>query len=313
MIQRRDLMLSAIAAGGAVLTKAGKAAASTKVSSQPTDNSEKNGFVIALGGGAAKAFAHIPILEALDELGVEPAEIAGTSMGAILGGLYASGMSGLEIRKYGIELFTPKTQLFQKLFLKDGRTWSSLFNMVRPAIIEPTVLFEKIFPETLADNFSDLRIPLRIVATDFYTQSQVILDEGPLLPAIAASSALPMLLTPVEINGRVLIDGGFVNPTPFDILDDGKHFTIGVDVTGTDFPRTSNLPSGMETWIGSFSITLNSLVTAKLQCVHPDLFVDLPIETYSPMDFFRIEDILAAAEPAKEPFKRELAALLDVN
>lgn len=268
-------------------------------------------FALALGGGAAKGFAHIPILEAMDELGVRPAEIVGTSMGAILGSFYASGLSGREIRDFTVDLFTRKSQLFQKLFLKDGRTWSSLFNVIRPAIIDPVVLFETVFPEGLAKDFSGLDLPVKIIATDFYTQSEVVLDKGPLLPAIAASSALPMLLTPVEIDGRVLIDGGFVNPTPFDVLRRDGYLSLAVDVTGAEFAARSGLPSGMETWIGSFSITLHSLVAAKLAVSRPDLLIEPPVGRFKAMDFFKIEDILSAAEPAKDAFKRGLEALLN--
>lgn len=313
MIQRRELMLGALAAGGTTIETLKPVQASTETPVKESDEMPTDGFALALGGGAAKAFAHIPILEAMDELGVTPTEISGTSMGSILGGLYASGMSGKEIRKYAVDLFTRKTQLFQKLFLKDGRTWSSLFNVVRPAIIDPIVLFETVFPAELAADFSGLRIPMKIIATDFYRQSQVVLEEGPLLPAIAASSALPMLLTPVEIDGLVLIDGGFVNPTPFDVFDDSKLLTVGIDVTGSDYSRKSGLPSGMDTWIGSFSITLHSLVAAKLECSRPDLLIEPPIGKFKTMDFFKIEDLLEAADPAKEVFKQELSRLLENN
>ncbi len=311
MIQRRELMLGALAAGGSTIETLKPVQASTETPVKESDEMPTDGFALALGGGAAKAFAHIPILEAMDELGVTPTEISGTSMGSILGGLYASGMSGKEIRKYAVDLFTRKTQLFQKLFLKDGRTWSSLFNVVRPAIIDPIVLFETVFPAELAADFSGLRIPMKIIATDFYRQSQVVLEEGPLLPAIAASSALPMLLTPVEIDGLVLIDGGFVNPTPFDVFDDSKLLTVGIDVTGSDYSRKSGLPSGMDTWIGSFSITLHSLVAAKLECSRPDLLIEPPIGKFKTMDFFKIEELLEAADPAKEVFKQELSGLLE--
>lgn len=311
MIQRRELMLGALAAGGTTIKTLKPVQASTETPVKESDEMPTDGFALALGGGAAKAFAHIPILEAMDELGVTPTEISGTSMGSILGGLYASGMSGKEIRKYAVDLFTRKTQLFQKLFLKDGRTWSSLFNVVRPAIIDPIVLFETVFPAELAADFSGLRIPMKIIATDFYRQSQVVLEEGPLLPAIAASSALPMLLTPVEIDGLVLIDGGLVNPTPFDVFDDSKLLTVGIDVTGSDYSRKSGLPSGMDTWIGSFSITLHSLVAAKLECSRPDLLIEPPIGKFKTMDFFKIEDLLEAADPAKEVFMQELSGLLE--
>ena len=312
MIQRRDLMLAAAAAGsGALPAFAGAAEKEAEPVKSMKPESRAEGFGLALGGGAAKAFAHIPVLEALDELGVVPVEIAGTSMGAILGGFYASGMSGREIREFAVELFTRKTQLFQKLFLSDGRTWSSLFNVVRPAIIDPVVLFESVFPSDLAKDFGNLRLPMKIIATDFYTQSQVVLEKGPLLPAIAASSALPMLLTPVEIEGRVLIDGGFVNPTPFDVLEEDGLVSVAVDVTGSEFEARKGLPSGMETWIGSFSITLHSLVAAKLACSRPDLLIEPPISRFKTMDFFKIKDLLSASEPVKDQVKRDLSALLE--
>jgi NTE family protein len=309
MIERRDLMLAALAAGSAMPVFQKASAAS--VTGKTTAAGNKSGFSLALGGGAAKAFAHIPVLEAMDDLGVRPAEIAATSMGAILGGFYASGMSGREIREFTVELFTRKTQLLQKLFLRNGRTWASLFDITRPAIIDPLVLFETLFPPGLAEGFSDLKMPMKIVATDFHTQSQAVLDSGPLLPAIAASSALPVLLTPVRIDGRVLIDGGFVNPTPFDVLTGNGNHTVAVDVTGSDTVESDKLPSGMDTWIGSFSITLHSLVAAKLACNKPDLLIEPPIGRFKTMEFFRVEDILSAAQPAGESFKRGIAALLD--
>ncbi|TYC65736.1 patatin-like phospholipase family protein [Stappia sp. BW2] len=312
MIRRRELMLAAAAAGSGSIADLASANLSAQTESAPQELQSEKGFRLALGGGAAKAFAHIPILEAMDDLGVKPVEIAGTSMGSILGAFYASGMSGREIRQFAIDLFTQKTQLIQKLFLTDGRTWSSLFNVVRPAIIDPVVLFETLFPSALAERFSDLEIPMKIIATDFYTQSQVILDDGPLLPAIAASSALPMLLTPVKNDGQVLIDGGFVNPTPFDVFPDDGVATVAVDVTGSDFTeRKSGLPTGLETWIGSFSITLHSLVAAKLACMKPDLLIEPPIGRFKTMEFFKIADIVKAAEPAGEAFKRGLANLLE--
>ncbi|WP_269582105.1 patatin-like phospholipase family protein [Roseibium sp. Sym1] len=310
MIQRRELMFAAVSATGGFLPVSNEVDADTIENVHP-ETPGGTEFALALGGGAAKGFAHIPVLEAMDDLGIRPAEIVGTSMGAILGSFYASGMSGREIREFTVDLFTRKTQLYQKLFLTDGRTWSSLFNVSRPAVIDPLVLFETVFPAGLADNFVDLRIPVKIIATDFYTQSQVVLDDGPLLPAIAASSALPMLLTPVEIGGQVLIDGGFVNPTPFDVLQQDGYLSIAIDVTGSSFIKGGGLPSGMETWIGSFSITLHSLVAAKLACTRPDLLIEPPVGRFKSMDFFKVEDILTAAEPARESFKRGLATLLD--
>ncbi|MGV2975960.1 patatin-like phospholipase family protein [Roseibium alexandrii] len=313
-MERRSFLTGALVTGSTILASGanGHAASSQVTPENTAANPVKrtDGFYLALGGGAAKAFAHIPVLEALDDLGVKPEAIAGTSMGSILGGYYASGMSGKDIRSFTIDLFTQKGQLLQKLFLTDGRTWGSLLNMVRPSIIDPLVLFETLFPDGLAENFEDLQIPMKVVATDFHRQSQAVLTKGALLPAIAASSALPMLLTPVQIDGRVLIDGGFVNPTPFDVFEDTDYPVVAVDVTGADFSAIDGLPSGMETWIGSFSITLHSLVAAKLSCAQPDLLLEPAIGHFQTMDFFEVEAILEAADPIREDVKRGLDRLL---
>ncbi|WP_420415385.1 patatin-like phospholipase family protein [Roseibium sp.] len=309
-MKRRTFLAGAAASGGTVLTAAGPAAAAKPEECDFQVAKRSDGFLLALGGGAAKAFAHIPVLEALDDLGVKPEAISGTSMGSILGGYFASGMSGKEIRSFTVELLTQKGQLLQKLFLNDGRTWGSLLNMMRPSIMDPLVLLETLFPDGLAARFEDLTIPLKVIATDFHRQSEVVLTEGPLLPAIAASSALPMLLTPVQIDGKVLIDGGFVNPTPFDVFGQTDYPVIAVDVTGSDFSSINGLPSGMETWIGSFSITLHSLVAAKLACKQPDLMLEPGIGHFQTMDFFDVEDILAAADPIREDVKRGMDQLL---
>ncbi|MET3599321.1 patatin-like phospholipase family protein [Martelella mangrovi] len=270
----------------------------------------RDGLALALGGGAAKAFAHIPYLESLDELGVRPREVAGTSMGSILGALYCDGMSGREIREFIVDLFTRKQSLLKRLLIDTGDTWSSLINIFRPAVVEPEVLFAALFPEGMAQDFSGLEIPLTIVATDFYRQNEYVMREGPLLSAISASSCLPVLLTPVRRDGRVLIDGGFVNPTPFDLLDKARYFTVAIDVTGTDAEDTGEIPGSFETWAGSFSITQSSIVAEKVKCARPDLFIAPDVGRFNTMDFFAVEDILAAASADQDSFKRRIENII---
>jgi len=316
MIERRDVLLSA----GAGLLSAVSSAASEPLpdwivnggNGKNTPPSRKEGIALALGGGAAKGFAHIPFLECLDELGVRPRQIAGTSMGAILGALYCSGMTGLDIRTYTLDLFARRRPLMQKLLLDTGDNWASLFNLVKPAVIDPEVMFGSILPDVLKQEFSDLEIPLKVVATDYHGQSQYVISDGPVLSAIAASSALPVLLTPVRRDGVLLIDGGFVNPTPFDVLDTlDDTATIGIDVTGSDSRDDGNTPGALQVWISSFNITLHSIVDAKLSGSRPDLLVRPPIGQFSTMDFFQVEAILTAADQARDAFKRQLDAVLD--
>ncbi len=299
--------LSLIPTTGAVASAEPGPKVSEKKSSTPLPGES---FSLALGGGAAKALAHIPVIEAFDDLGIELQVIAGTSMGAIIGGLYASGMTGKEIRAYSIDLFEKRRSLFKRLFTGGSSTWSSLLSFSNPAIIDSRSLFEAVLPDVLPNTFAELPIPLRIVATDFHAQSQVVISDGPLLPAIAASSALPVLLTPVKLKGRVLIDGGFVNPTPFDVLRDASRYTVAVDVTASQSPGDGTVPGPLDTWIGAFQITLHSLVAEKLKRETPDLLIRPNVSAFGALDFYRIDEILNASEPTKELVKRGIEKLL---
>lgn len=265
-------------------------------------------FALALGGGAAKGLAHIPVLEALDDLGIKPRKIAGTSMGAIIGACYAGGMSGRDLRAFAIELFEERLELIRRV-LTEAESWASIFSISSPAIISPETLFSAVLPDTLPETFEELETALCVVATDFHAQSQVVIDKGPLMPAVAASSALPVLLTPVEIDGRVLIDGGFVNPTAFDIVRGAAQFTIAVDVTGKQMQPDTAVPGSLDTWIGASQIVLHSLVEEKLKHETPDLLLRPEVSAFHSMDFYKIEEILAASEPIKDDVKRGIERL----
>lgn len=263
---------------------------------------------LALGGGAARGYAHIPVLEALDELGVQPTIIAGTSIGAIFGAAYASGMTGSEIRAFATELFSKRTEVMRRLASNWPGNLMAIWNPFTPAILNGETLLDILMPESLPRKFEELKTPLIAVATDFYAQEQVLYDEGPLIPAIAASASLPALLKPVAIEKRILIDGGFVNPTPFDIIAPKCDVTLAVDLTGGKGPRpTAKMPSSIEAWIGAAQITLHSIVEEKLRYAAPDIFIRPDVARFAILDFFKIKDILEAAEPAKEETKRRLA------
>ena len=267
---------------------------------------------LALGGGAAKGIAHIAMIEALDDLGVKPAVIAGTSIGAIIGANYAAGMTGREMRAFALRLFANRTELLRQIASRWPGSIGTLWNPFTPALLNGEALVEILMPETLPLDFDRLSIPFVAVATDFYAQEQVLFEKGPLLPAIAASSALPALMTPVEHEGRVLIDGGFVNPTPFDILYERADITVAIDVTGTTRTRhPKKLPNSLEVSIGAAQITLASIVKEKLKTGGPDVLVRPAVNQFAAMDFFKAAEILEAAEPAKDELKRKFEAAME--
>ncbi len=281
--------------------------------SQPSSaqRRDRSGFSLALGGGSARGLAHIPVLEALDELGVAPKAIAGTSIGAIIGACYASGLSAREIRDYATTLFATRLNTLRRLFPRNPRSWASVFSMETSSVLEAEVLMEAVLPEAVPAAFSDLRIPLSIVTTDFYSQSEFVISDGPLHRAIGASAALPVFVAPVRWQNRVLIDGGFVNPTPFDVLDHRTGYVVAVDVTGNGSTQTGALPGALQSWIGASQIAIRSLVNERLKRITPDLLIRPDVGSFDSLEFNRIDEILAAGEAEKERVKQQLGALLE--
>ena len=266
---------------------------------------------LALGGGSARGLAHVLMLEALDELGLTPVAMAGTSIGSIVGSAYAAGLSAKQIRAHFEELFDSRSAPFKRMRERWPGSLLELWNPLTPALVNGETFFQMMLPDGVPQTFEELKIPLAIVATDFYSQDEVVLRRGRLIPAIAASSALPSLITPVEIDGRILIDGGYVNPTPFDLVRGKADITIGVDVTGATQPRSdgkggTKLPGSLETWIGATQITFHSIVREKLRIEAPDIMIRPNVGGYTTLDFYKFREIFAASEPAKDELKRAL-------
>ncbi|MCB1546349.1 MAG: patatin-like phospholipase family protein [Hyphomicrobiaceae bacterium] len=271
-----------------------------------------DGVAVALGGGAARGLAHILMIEALDELGVRPRIVAGTSMGAIVGACYAGGLSGREIREHAEGWLAKPTDFVRRIAGKWPGSVLSLWNPMTPSMFNGETLFEIVLPERLPRTFEALPIPFLAVAADFYAQEQVILDKGALIPAVAASASLPALLKPVRLGERLLIDGGFVNPTPFDLVMDKAAITVAVDVTGTNSRRPdTGMPSSVEAWIGAAQITLHSITREKLKSIAPDILIRPNVGAFGALEFFKMPEILEAAMPAKEELKRRLGEQLE--
>jgi NTE family protein len=266
---------------------------------------------LALGGGGARGLAHVKVLEAVDELGVKPAIIAGTSIGAIIGSAYASGMPATEIALFCKKVLAKRSTLLRHVYSRwKGSLWSRWRG--RPfAAFKSERVFELLLPHGLPQHVEDLPIPFRIVTTDFRAQAPYVITRGPLVPAIAASAALPGLLTPLKIDGRILIDGGFVNPLPIDVVKGDADAILAVDVNGAVAADGERSPRLIETLLGAQQIALRSIINEKLKVCPPDILVRPQVGHYRVLDFLRVEEIWRDASGAKEEAKRALHALLD--
>ncbi len=140
---------------------------------------------LALGAGGARGFAHIPVLEALDELGVTPVVVSGASIGAVMGAGYCAGMSGTEIRSYVEDLFKRGSDVIGRLWKVRPRTARELFASGGWSFsqLDAERVLEAFLPEQIPRDFSALKIPLKIVASDFYGWRETVLEEGDLRKA----------------------------------------------------------------------------------------------------------------------------------
>lgn len=268
---------------------------------------------LALGGGGARGLAHIPVLEAFDELGIKPDVIAGTSIGAIFGAAYASGLSGREIRAQAEEVLTQRFGLLRDIFAARAQAMSRFLGIFaqRSALLDAASLLETIMPARLADDFADLEIPLKVVATDFYQQEPHVFATGPLRRAVAASMALPVIFQPVVVDGRAMIDGGLSNPLPFDLLTGEADIVVAIDVSGAPVPSDRRAhPTAFEALFASAFIFERTIVREKLKSVQPDIYIEGGTSHFQVLDFLKLGDILAAAEPAKQKLKQQLQRVL---
>jgi len=177
-------------------------------------------FALALGAGGARGLAHIAIVEALDEMGVKPAVIAGSSIGAVIGAGYAAGLSGREMRRHLLNLAHNPGEVWRRVTSSRAVPWSQFLSagFGNPFAVDAGKFYDAFLGDMLPLDFSDLKVPLIAIATDLHAREGVVFTSGPLRPAVAAAMAVPGLVRPLEHEGRVLVDGGAVDPLPFGCL-----------------------------------------------------------------------------------------------
>jgi NTE family protein len=258
---------------------------------------------LALGGGGAKGLAHVLALEAFDQAGLRPAAIAGTSIGAIIGAAYAAGYSGKAIRAHVLSTFRDRSDVMARLFRARAGSFSHIFSgAIGSAVqMDGLALLKEFWPASMPERFADLRLPFTAVATDFYAREQAAFSEGLLLPAVAASLAVPGLVKPVEIGKRLHIDGVVANPLPFDLLPPDCDLVIAVDVVGgpvADEPLLQ--PSALEATLGASQIMQAVIVEARLQRAGSRVHLIRPeVSRFGSLDFFAAKRILLAADPIR--------------
>lgn len=171
---------------------------------------------LALGGGSARGLSHIGILKVLDQQRILPDYIAGTSMGAVIGALYAAGYNGEQIEE-----------------IAETTNWKTIVDFTIPkyGLIQGDFVEEKLRTLLHHKEFKDLRIPLRVVAYNINTREEVVFSSGNVAQALRASLSIPGIFSPLRIGTDAYIDGFITNPTPFAVVKEmGADIVIAADL-----------------------------------------------------------------------------------
>lgn len=293
--------------------------------SQEQKNSKpKIGLV--LSGGGAKGFAHIGVLKVLEQAGVKIDYIGGTSMGAVVGGLYASGYNAHQIDS--IFKVTDFDALLSDYIPRSSKTFFEKrndemyaftlpFKKMRIGI--PTALSKGLYNYNLLNkltysvrhtrDFNKLPIPFLCIATDIETGEEVLLNKGYLAQAMLASGAFPTLFSPVEIDGRLLVDGGVTNNFPVDEIKKlGADIIIGVDVQD-DLKDRKSLRDATRILVQISNLQMIEKMKQKLE--KTDIYIKPDITDFSVISFDQGQEIIKKGEEAAFAMYEKIKVLGD--
>ena len=282
---------------------------------------------LVLGGGGAKGAAHIGVIRVLDELQIPIDCIAGTSMGALVGGTYAAGMPAAELEKetsainwsetVGSQGARDKMPINQKL---EGTTYTNSleFGLNKGGIVVPGGLVgTQNIEDTIRDlvndarfkkDFDNLSIPFRAVATDMVTGDMVVLDSGDLSVAMRASMSVPGAFSPVLMGDKVLSDGGMVRNLPVDIARDLCADVVIAVWLSTPQPKAEDLHTAISLIGRSMSVMIDANEKAQIATLtEDDIGISVPMGDIGTGDFQRVPEAIVLGKAAAEKMKAELS------
>ncbi|NLA27704.1 MAG: patatin-like phospholipase family protein [Firmicutes bacterium] len=246
---------------------------------------------LALGGGLARGLAHIGAIRVLQEKGIKIDYIAGTSMGSLIAALYACGL---------------KLKLIERLAQRiSRRTWMDL-TFPRMGLIAGDKLEELLYMLTGRRNFADLTLPLAVVAVDLISGERVVLTEGSVARAVRASCAIPGIFSPVEIGGKLLVDGGVLQRVPASVVREmGAELVIAVDVgIHVGDYKISHIFDVM-----SKSLDIMSREIHRRQSNDADVLIAPGVSDLGPFDFQCVEKAIDRGEEAAREVLPQLVKL----
>ncbi len=270
------------------------------------DQNKRKKVGLALGGGYARGIAHIGVLEVFEREGIPIDMIAGTSIGALIGALYAREHDSKLLRKQAMQLdWLGVTALVDPILAKNGFIGGKRI----------TNLLRRLMGDV---EFKELAVPLACIATDIITGEEVIMDQGSVLEAVRASISIPVIFTVVHRDGRYLVDGGLVNQVPVSTLKKmGADIVIAVDITPTQNERTEYLTNNIQTKEPNLlnvmvqTIYITTYLANNQAAEGADVVIHPRLVQISPAEFHRAPECILEGEYAAVDRLSEIKRILE--
>jgi len=253
-------------------------------------------WALVLSGGGARGLAHIGLLKGLEEMKFpKPSLLVGTSMGAIIGGLYACGMTAAELEHFVVEEFRISKYLDSFVFRIDGpvgrviQTGQTLASLAgRPGVDPGQRVLELLEKLTEGKKFEDTEIPFRCNAVDLFSGNKVVFSTGSVAKAIRASMSLPVFFEPFMYEGMCLVDGGIIDILPVAIArDEGFERVIAMDVNTFDRFKAEDLKNGPQVIFRSIESVLHN----QERKAQPSIMLNTTVNTEF-FSFFKRKELI---------------------
>ncbi len=249
---------------------------------------------LALGGGAARGFAHIGVLQVLEEEGIKPSLVVGTSAGSVVASFYASGKTGQQLQWLADTM--DETQFTD---------WANPFS--GRGILRGEALGKYINSQLNGMKIEDMKLPLGIVATDLRTGDGILFRRGDVATAVRASSAVPSVFEPVQIAGKDYVDGGLVSPVPVRYARQmGADLVLAVDISSR--PEDAKTTDMLKVLLQTFSIMGKSI--SQLELAQADVVVRPALPDIGSTEFSARKKSIEAGRAAIKQAMPQLRALL---
>lgn len=262
---------------------------------------------LALGSGGARGWAHLGVIKALRALGIVPDVVTGTSIGALIGAVYAAGVFEAFVEETGRLNFLRMASLFTEVRLPQHGLLSG--RQVMAWLGQERLLGRR--------TFGELRMPFAAIATDLYREEAVTLDHGSVAQAVRASISIPGVFDPVLHEGRALVDGGLTNPVPVDAARAlGAEVVIAVDVNGRvpvpSFPEGARPPSLLATLLQTTRMVENGVCRLTLERTPADILIRPDTGHIPTLDFQGGRSAITEGERATLALRHRLTPLLSL-